>query len=264
MKRRNFLKSSLALSISGLADLPAMGAGTKPKGRQEYYELRAYRLKPGASGEAVHQYLEKAFVPALNRAGIKPVGVFEEIKPQENTAIYLLAPYKSLDQFHEVNSGLNRDAAYRQAAAGYLDTPARSPVFDRIDSWLMLAFAGMPRIELSAFSRERKDRIFEMRTYESPTEAKARKKVDMFNAGEIETMREVGLAPVFYGEALSGPNLPHLTYMTSGENDELHKQHWAAFNKHPVWERLKGDPQYKDTVSKMTKWFLKPAAYSQI
>jgi hypothetical protein len=103
-----------------------------------------------------------------------------------------------------------------------------------------------------------------MRTYESFSEVKALKKIEMFNSGEIATMKEVGLAPVFYGQALIGANLPHLTYMTSAENDQVHKQHWDAFGKHPVWLKLKNDPQYADTVTKITKRFLKPTAYSQI
>jgi hypothetical protein len=57
---------------------------------------------------------------------------------------------------------------------------------------------------------------FEVRTYESYSEAKAQKKVDMFNNGEIEIMRDVQLGPIFFGQALIGSNLPHITYMLSG------------------------------------------------
>jgi len=106
--------------------------------------------------------------------------------------------------------------------------------------------------------------MFELRTYESYSESKAAKKVEMFNAGEVETMHEVGLAPIFFGQALIGSNLPHLTYMLSAENEEAHKQHWGAFGKHPVWMKLRDDPQYADTVSKITNWFLLPTTYSQI
>ena len=91
-----------------------------------------------------------------------------------------------------------------------------------------MAFAGMPRIKLPVCSVQR-PRLFEMRTYESHSELKALKKVEMFNAGEIESMRHVGLAPVFYGQALIGPGLPHLTYMLSAESEEAHKKHWTAF-----------------------------------
>ncbi len=86
----------------------------------------------------------------------------------------------------------------------------------------------------------------------------------MFNSGEIEVMHEVGLAPVFYGQVLVGKDLPHLTYMLSAEDRDAHKKHFDAFGQHPTWNRLKNDPQYADTVSKVSNWFLAPAAYSQI
>ena len=145
-----------------------------------------------------------------------------------------------------------------------MQSPKDKPAFDRIDSWLMLAFAGMPRLELPPYSREKKPRLFEIRTYESHSEVKAFKKVEMFNSGEIETMREVGLGPIFYGQALVGANLPHLTYMLSAEDQDAHKKHWDAFGKHPVWNKLKNDPQYADTVSKITNYFVVPTAFSQI
>jgi hypothetical protein len=106
--------------------------------------------------------------------------------------------------------------------------------------------------------------MFEIRTYESYSEVKAFKKVEMFNSGEIDTMREVGLGPVFYGQVLVGANLPHLTYMLSAENQEEHKKHWDAFGKHPVWNKLKNDPQYADTVSRITNYLVVPTAFSQI
>ena len=106
--------------------------------------------------------------------------------------------------------------------------------------------------------------MFEIRTYESYSELKALKKVEMFNSGEIETMRDVGLGPIFFGQALIGSNLPHLTYMLSAEDQAGHKTHWGAFGQHATWKKLKDDPQYADTVSKIYNRFLVPTAYSQI
>jgi hypothetical protein len=128
----------------------------------------------------------------------------------------------------------------------------------------MRAFGGIPRMEIPSYSAEKKPRMFELRTYESYSEAKALKKIDMFNDGEIDVMREVGLAPVFFGQALIGANLPHLTYMLSAENREAHNQHWAAFGKHATWKKMSSDPQYADTVSKIVNRFLAPTTYSQI
>ena len=260
MKRRNFLKTTLALSaLAGLRS-----ANAAPQSSQEYYELRIYWLKPESDHQLLDSYLEKAAIPALNRLGAKPVGAFVDIDKQAEPAVYLLIPYPDLDTFAKATTELPQDDQYLSAGAEYLHVPKTKPNFARIESWLLRAFAGMPKIELPDYSREKKERIFEIRTYYSYSEAKALKKVEMFNSGEIETMHEVGLGPIFFGQALIGPNLPHLTYMLSAENQEIHKQHWAGFGKHPTWKKLSADPQYADTVSNIKNRFLTPKPYSQI
>jgi hypothetical protein len=264
MKRREFIKGSLAAStLAGVSSL-AVAAEKGQTTERDYYELRAYRLKAGAKHDLLDSYLEKAAIPAWNRLGIKSVGVFTEMEPKDGSAIWVLVPHPSLESFSTAWSKLNADSEYQKAGASYLQTAKSDPAFDRIDSWLLLAFAGMPRLEVPALTREKKQRVFEMRTYESYSEVKALKKVQMFNSGEIEVMKEVNLSPVFYGQALIGRDLPHLTYMLCGENKDLHKKHFGDFGKHPTWDKLKNDPEYADTVSKITSRFLEPVSYSQI
>jgi len=266
MKRRDFLKTSVAVSaLAGISPLSLTGsAAESDKTAREYYEMRLYRLKSATDRGLLDGYLEKAAIPALNRLGIKPVGVFSEIEPKEGFGIYVVIPHSSLETYATTAARLNADAEYLKAGADYLETPKANPGFLRVDSWLMLAFAGIPKIELPSYCQEKKARIFELRTYESHSEVKAQNKVDMFNAGEIDVMREVGLGPIFYGQALIGRDLPHLTYMTSAENLEAHKKHWGAFGGHPVWKKLSGDKQYADNVSRITSRMMEPAAYSQI
>jgi hypothetical protein len=266
MKRREFLKGSLAAgALAGLHQTTASAnAAEAPKGGQEYYELRAYRLKNAANQKLLDSYLEKAAIPALNRLGAKTVGAFTEIEPKDAPTVYLLTPFDSAGAFGSAAARLGADEEYLKAGADYLGVEKANAVFDRIDSWLLLGFARMPKLELPAYCKEKKPRIFEMRTYESYSEAKALKKIQMFNSGEIEVMHEVSLGPIFYGQALIGRDLPHLTYMLSGETQEAHKKHFADFVKHPTWNKLKNDPQYADTVSKITSRFLVPTAYSQI
>jgi NIPSNAP protein len=266
MKRREFLRTSL--TVSSLAGLGAaslnVSAAESGGANREYYELRIYRLKTGAKSDLFDSYLETAAIPAWNRLGIKPIGAFTERETKEAPAVYVLIPYPSLASFSEAVGKLLADPELQKAGASYLQSPKDNPAFDRIDSWLMLAFAGMPKLEQPAYSLERKPRMFELRTYESHSEVKALKKVEMFNSGEIDVMREVGLGPVFYGQALIGPKLPHLTYMLSAEDQGAHDKHWAAFGKHSVWKKMSSDPQYADTVSNITKRFLVPTSYSQI
>jgi hypothetical protein len=267
MKRRTFLKRSLtATTLAGLGTTPLgiPAASAAEEGGRDYYDLRTYRLKAADDRKPVEAYLEQAAIPAWNRMGVKAVGVFTPNEPAEEWAVHVLIPYPSIEAFVAATDRLNEDEAYQRAGEEYLSSPKSGPAFDRIDSWLLRAFSGIPRIELPSYCRERKPRVFEIRTYESHSETKAVKKVEMFNAGEIQAMREAGLGPIFFGQALAGGDLPHLTYLLSAESREAHKAHWKAFGQHPVWQRLKNDPQYADTVSRITSRFLIPTVYSQI
>jgi hypothetical protein len=266
LNRRDFLKATLAASATAAlaAANPAKGAEAPAQGG-EYIELRAYRLRPGASHALLDSYLEKALIPALNARGIEAVGSFTEPEAKDGAAVWVLIPHPSLASVASVDASLNTEPGVLASGAEYLSAPTKeSPAFDRIDSWLFLPFSGLPRLAVPALAKEGKPRIFEMRTYESFSELKALKKVAMFNAGEIGVMKELNLSPVFYGQALVGRDLPHLTYMLCSPDLATHKKNWAAFGVHPTWVRLKNDPQYADTVTKITSRFLVPAAYSQI
>jgi hypothetical protein len=266
MKRRQFLKQTLAVATTtGLALESARAAERNaPADKREYYELRRYRLKDAAGKGALSDYFKKALMPALNRLSFKPIGAFDELEPKDGVAIWLLIPMSSADAAGRIALGLAGDAEFKGAGAAWLDREKGNPGFERIDSWLHVAFSGMPKLAIPDLTNSGSSRVFEMRTYESYGEMKALKKIQMFNSGEIQVMNEVKLRPVFYGQALIGRDLPHLTYMLCGENREEHKKHFEAFTKHPIWLKLKNDPEYADTVSKITSRFLEPLEFSQI
>jgi hypothetical protein len=267
MKRRTFLKSTLAaVSLAGLA--PAVTATAKAAendgAKSQFYELRVYSLKTEEQQKLIGDYWRDAAIPALNRLGVKPVGAFVELENPEVTKIWVLIPYDSLEVFASVPAGLAADAEYQRAGAPYLEAPKSAPAYDRFESNLLVAFDGMKKLEVPVPPSPDKPRVFELRTYQSRSEGRAVNKVLMFNRGEIPTMREVNLGPVFFAESLVGTGMPNLIYMVSSENMEEHKKHWAGFFNAPTWNKLKDDPQYKDNVSKVISTFLKRTSYSQI
>ncbi len=274
MNRRNFLTTSLAASTAAALARSPLAAAEKSATGRDYYELRAYRLKSGASSAALDSYLAKAFIPALNQRGVRNVGVFTELeidkkavtsKPKADTPVWVLIPHASLESFVSVSADLNADPVVQAAGADYLNVPKASPAFDRIDTWLYRAFQGMPQMELPAFSKNRvPTRVFEMRDYESHSERAALSKMAMFNNGEIPLMKELGMSPMLYGQGLAGPNLPHLRYFTGGADLAAHLAGWAKFGPDPRWKAMSSDPQYNDNTSKNTPRFLTPTAYSQI
>jgi hypothetical protein len=262
--RRSFLKASAAFAAAAGAQTAVRANAEGSETKQEYYEIRVYRTGDADKMKKVDGYLEKALLPALGRMGLDRIGVFTNMDEPDDHSIYVLIPYPTLDRFASLNPTLLADEKYQAAAREHFGAPKDDPVFTRIQSRFYKAFAGIPVIEMPEQTAEKKPRVFELRIYESHTEEKAVLKVDMFNSGEIQVMRDTQLGPVFFGEALIGDDVPNLAYMLSGADRDAHKSHWDAFRAHPEWNRMKAMPKYKDTVSTITNTFLVPTAYSQI
>ena len=231
---------------------------------QEFYELRIYRCSTAENQEIVVDFVESALLPALNRQKIDRVGIFTPTGEKADNSVYVLIPYASLDALGGLNTALAADAVYQEAGANYFAIEKKAVPYSRIESRLMKAFAGIPVLEQPAYSKEKKPRLFELRTYESHNAHMAQLKVEMFNKGEIDIMREVGLGPVFFGETLISNDVPNLTYMLSAENEEAHKTHWKGFGPHPEWQKLKKMDRYKGTVSKIISTMLVPTEGSQL
>ncbi|WP_145451515.1 NIPSNAP family protein [Gimesia panareensis] len=257
--RREFLAGTMGAAVALGMGQTAPAAEEKPK--QQYYELRTYRIATEKNQQVVSDFLKNALLPALGRAGIHQVGVFKEIDSKDDHSLYVLIPFQSLDQLASLNDKLEADTAYHKAAADYFALPKEEAPYSRIESHLMKAFKGMPVLEVP---KGKGPHLFELRTYESHNANLARLKVDMFNSGEIDIMRDVLLSPVFYGEMLIGAGVPNLTYMLAGPNKEEHDEHWKGFINHPEWDKMKKMDKYKGTVSKITKWYLEPLPYSEI
>lgn len=228
---------------------------------QEYYELRTYSFTSTDQRQALEHYWENAAMPTFNRMGIEAVGVFREMEQGETEKLYVLIPYKSLQQYDSVQRHFMQEEAHMKAGSKHLDAPFTAPAFVRVESSLMRAFTHLPVLEVP----EEDERIFELRVYESHSERAARQKIKMFNeGGEIEIFREVGLQPVFFGETIIGSQMPNLTYMVTAPNIEQHRENWKKFGGHPDWKSLSSLPEYKDTVSNITSIFLVPTEFSQI
>lgn len=264
MKRRLFVRTTI-LSTAATIILPQIGftQSTPENKKRMYYELRTYTLKDANQHNLIENYFEKAAIPALNRLGIKNVGVFTEFKSSGPTSIVVLIPYQSLDEFETVNDRLARDKMYLKDGAAYLDASAAQPAYERIQSSLLKGFEHMPDMEVPAKSQ----RIFELRRYEHATEAAGTKKLEMFNdAGEIDIFKRLGFKPVFFGETIIGEARPNLFYMVTFDDMSSHDQHWKSFVADPQWKKISSIPEYADSklVSKITSTFLTPTKYSQI
>jgi len=262
MKRRWFVKSSL-LGSAALAMTPVVSNAKSSADSTEYFELRIYNIKYDYQQTLVEDYLKNAEIPALNRAGVKHVGVFTEMVYNRHARIIVIVQYKNLEQFNVVSDSFNGDEEYKTKGAAYLNPPVKKPAYERIESSLLKAFSHMPAMSVP----ENNFRIFELRQYQSVSEGTSKRKIDMFNnQGEIEIFKRLGFKPVFFGETVIGAERPNLTYMLTFEGLVEKDAHWKAFGDDAEWKKIKSLPQNADSeiVSKITSINMAPTDYSQI
>jgi len=265
MTSRTFFQTTLTLAALAAASWIPARAADPDAAQPQYYELRVYTTKSEQQQKRVSDYWQNAAVPAYNRMGIQPIGVFTELQDSHTNKIYVLIPCDSLQKFADIPARLAADAAYQTAAAEFMALPKTNLAYERIESSLNIAFDTFKKLVPPPSSAAKTPWIFELRTYQSPSESMGLNKVRMFNSGETDLMRQVGLSPVFFSRTLVGPQMPNLTYMLSGENRDEHTKHWKAFTDSPVWNKLNNDPQFpKENVLRIISTFLKRTPASQI
>ena len=258
------VKSLLLLSFVIIANSSNIFSQNK---KLSYYEIKIYHLQNQEQEDQVNEYLKVALLPALHRNGNKNIGVFKPIgnDTAKNKRIYVLIPFKSAKHFADFEDKLANDEEYFIRGKEYLNAPYNKTPYRRIESVLIKAFPYMPKLEVPELKNEPSQRIYELRSYEGPTEKLYKNKVHMFNeGGEVGLFKRLGFNAVFYGSVLAGSRMPNLMYMTSFEDMQSRETHWKAFSADAEWKKLKDNSFYKNNVSKSEIILMHAADYSDI
>ncbi len=266
MNRREMLASAAAVAAAPLA-ARAQGGQSKPGSGRQYLELRKYSLLPGSRRQRFMDFIAGAAIPALNRVGVPTVGAFTVQFGQNTPAplLYLLLNYPSLEAWSTARYALAADEQFMAEGGPVLGAPLSDPAYLRVETTLMHAFRGMPRVEVPRQKKDGKNRIFELRIYESHSVIAAIRKIEMFNGGgELQLFRDTGLNPVFFGETLAGAQMPNLAYMLCHDDMAARDANWKKFVESDGWKALKAREEYKDTVSNITDIILRPTSFSQL
>lgn len=264
MQRRNFLKSALAASAATVvSDVRAQSTAS---GSREYYQLRKYSFHSGPQLKIADQFFSAAMIPALNRLGLSPVGVFRVEYGPSTPTYYVLIPGSKLASVVDVDLLLAEDKEFLKLGEPFWSAPAKEPPFERVESTLLKAFEGWPKLAVPAATAHKGKRIFQLRTYESPTPGDHVRKVEMFHHGEFQIFKKAGCEAVFYSDGLVGPSLPKLTYMLTFPDMAALDAGWDRFRADPDWKKLSADTRfsYEAIVSNVDNLLLSPLPYSQI
>ncbi len=237
--------------------------------QSEFYQLKVYHLKTEEQEKTVDAYLQKAYLPALHRCGIAKVGVFKPIVNETTVAaeklIYVFIPFKSFNGVLALDQKLAKDAQYNADGKEYLMALYNNAAYERLESILLKAFDDAPHFVLPKLKSPMAKRVYELRSYESPSEQYFQNKVEMFNKGdEIGLFKRLNFNAVFYGSVVAGSRMPNLMYLTTFEDRADREAHWKAFSADDYWKKLSAMPQYQHNVSKNDTRFIYPTDYSDI
>ncbi|HEK20879.1 MULTISPECIES: NIPSNAP family protein [unclassified Mucilaginibacter] len=229
----------------------------------DYYQIKIYHYKTQQQGAVLDAYLQKSFIPALHKKGIKSIGVFKPVETDTaDRKIYILMSYASWKDVEPDNVSATKPVTSTADNKTYNDAAYNDAPYTRIETILLSPFVTRPHLMLPKLSGERSKRVYELRSYESPTEAYHHNKVKMFNSGETDIFERLGFNPVFYGSVIAGSRMPNLMYLTTFNDKQSRDEHWKAFEADAQWKGLIGDAQYKNNVSKADIIFLYPTDYS--
>ncbi len=250
-------------AIGALAASPlALTAQTMQNSKRQYYELRYLQMRNGTQPARANEFFSKHFQPTARKIGMGPVGFFNPVFGDNSPFTLMLLTYPTFADAEHMFDRLMADKDF-EAAINEWHKPM-DPGYTRKESTILRAFEGHPQLVMPPASKT--GHIFELRTYESNSELTLRKKIGMFNGGEMQIFQRLGMNPVFFGEALIGSRLPHLTYMLAYEDIAARDRMWKAFGADPEWQKLRATPGLSDAeiVSNISNTILRPAAYSDI
>ncbi len=219
--------------------------------KKDFYQIKIYHLKGNEQVSMMDGYLKNVYLPAMHRAGIKNIGVFKPIANDTAAAklIYVFIPFSSSTSWMDIDAKLEKDGVYKNEAKSFNEAAADNAPYERMESILLEAFPGQPNLVLP--KDKNIERVFELRSYESPTANLHKKKMAMFNAagGEIKIFDRLGFNPVFYAKVLSGSHMPHFMYMPIFTSLDERNAQWKRFGDDSVWKDISARPENENKVS---------------
>jgi hypothetical protein len=232
---------------------------------REFYLIKIYHCTSQSQLDHIDNYLEKIYLPFLHNNGINKVGVFSPIMNDTSAdkRIYVWVPLKNLNQLDALDQVYENMNPFGDDPLIHLDNKDSSIPYIRIESILTKAFKLQPQFDKSSNLVKSSNRVYEYRSYESPTEEMHLRKVNMFNEGqEIDIFKRLNFNAIFYSKALVGARTPNLIYMTSFNDMDDRNAHWNAFKNDPTWKKISTAKEYLKIVNRNETILMTAKAYA--
>lgn len=263
MTRRRFIGTAGALAI-GTGMESAAQAQVPPR----YFLLESYLLKNGSQAQRLGSYFQLARIGMAKRLQtVAPVFVLEALVAAHMPQVLSVSAFASLEELTGMKRKLRDDSAAREALAQW--EAGEEPPYEVLNETVLEAAEYCPPLPgpmAPPDPASKPPRVFELRTYHSPTERQLRALHERFAGHEIGIFHRCGIHPVLYSSTLIGAGKPNLTYLTPFEDLAAREKAWAAFGADPEWVKVRADSVAKSgQISSVIQMSLfKAAAYSPV
>jgi hypothetical protein len=230
MNRRTFLENlGVASMLNAAAD-----TGTGPR-KSNYFLIENYYLRNSTQLPRINEFMGQGFLPAAARLHHGPSIFLEALIAAHMPQFVVVLGLTSLDELTSLRARLREDGAYQKAFAAWENGP--EPPYEHFSQTLLKASDYCPPVESPSY--QGRGRVFELRTYHSPTWNQLAALHARFAGPEIRIFHRCGIHPILYSETVIGPDMPNLTYLTPFENLAAREKAWAAFGADAEWLKVR-------------------------
>jgi len=234
MNRRSWMQSAgYATLLGGLGGAPALAQSGR---KTRLYRLDNLYFRQGEQGNRINQFLSSQ-MPLLQKH-IPTLGVFTELIGPHIPTTVVLSGFSSFAEMEATDDRIQKEPGYRSALE-QMESGAEPP-YDYADRVLLRATDFSPEI-VPLKDKPKTPRIFELRTYHSPTQRQLGFVHERFAGVEIKIFHRSGVHPIFYSDTLIGPHMPNLTYMMPFASLAEREKAWDAFGADPEWLKARAD-----------------------
>ena len=231
LNRRTFMET-----FGGAGLLAATGGFAYPAEKRRVFVLESYYLKSGTQPARIHEYIEKAALPALKKIYAGPQIVLDALVAAHMPQVTVIMGFQSIEELWAVREKVLADQELAKSLDRWEDN-AEAP-YEHFSTALLEATPYCPEIAAPTPARTT-SRIFELRTYHSPTWKQLKALHERFAGPEIQIFRRVGVHPILYSSTAIGPQMPNLTYVIPFEDLAARERAWNAFSADPEWIKVR-------------------------
>jgi hypothetical protein len=208
-------------------------AGAAPEKRRVFV-LEQYFFKNGTQPGRFDEYVTKGALPALGKAHNGPKIILTALAAPHMPQAAVIMGFQSIDELWAVREKITADAELANALESWESNPEQP--YEYFSTSLLEATPYCPEVVQEP---RKSPRIFELRTYHSPTWRQLKALHERFAESEIKIFHRVGVNPILYTSTILGPNMPNLTYVIPFENLAAREKAWDAFGADPEWVKVR-------------------------